>query len=212
MRLETGEESIHLVRDHSNTAMIAPVLETERLILRGHRIDDYGACAAMWGNLEVTRHISGKPSTPDEAWARLLRYAGHWALLGYGFWALEEKATGQFVGEVGFADHKRAIEPSLEGAPEIGWVLNPMVHGIGYATEAVRAAIAWGDVQLDSARTACMISPENASSMKVAAKCGYAEFARTTYRGNPTILFARPRQAPRPASHQPRSCPTPTNS
>jgi len=199
VKLDAGGGPRIVVRHHPNAAVTAPVLETERLILRGHEVTDFEACAAMWGNPEVTRHISGKPSTPDEAWARLLRHVGHWALLGYGFWALEEKASGRFVGEVGFADHKRGIEPSLAGTPEIGWVLGPALHGRGYATEAVRAAIAWGDAHLGSARTACMISPENASSMKVAAKCGYAEFARTTYRDNPTILFARPRQAPRPA-------------
>jgi RimJ/RimL family protein N-acetyltransferase len=198
VRLE-DEEPVFLVRHHPIAAMTASVLETERLVLRGHQASDFDACAAMWADPEVTRHISGKPSTAGETWARLLRYAGHWALLGYGFWALEEKATGRFVGEVGFADHKRPIEPSLEGLPEIGWVLSPALHGRGYATESVRAAIAWGDANLESARTACMISPENASSMKVAAKCGYAEFARTTYHDKPTILFARSRQAPRPA-------------
>ena len=41
------------------------------------------------------------PATREEAWARLLRYAGHWALLGYGFWLVEDRTTGSFVGEVG---------------------------------------------------------------------------------------------------------------
>lgn len=48
------------------------------------------------------------------------RYAGQWSLLGYGYWVVEDKRTGRFAGEVGFADFKRVIEPSLDGVPEIG--------------------------------------------------------------------------------------------
>ncbi|WP_230532516.1 GNAT family N-acetyltransferase [Microvirga roseola] len=168
-----------------------PVLETERLVLRSHRLADFPECAAMWGNPEVTQFIGGKPSTEEEVWSRLLRYAGHWAFLGYGYWAVEEKATGRFVGEVGFADFKRDIEPSLKDVPEIGWVLAPHGHGKGYATEAARAAVAWGESHFSTVRTACIIAPENAPSIRVAEKCGYREFRRTTYKGQPTIMFVR---------------------
>ena len=68
----------------------------------------------------------------------MLRYAGHWQWMGFGFWALEEKSTGAFAGELGFAEFKRELEPSIQGIPEIGWVLAPHAHGKGYATEAVR--------------------------------------------------------------------------
>src|ERR1700728_3292085 len=102
-----------------------PVLETERLRLRGHRLDDFTACAAMWADPVVTRHIGGKPFSEEESWSRLLRYAGHWALLGFGYWVVEEKATGNFAGEIGFANYKRNLEPKLEDMPEIGWVFTP---------------------------------------------------------------------------------------
>jgi RimJ/RimL family protein N-acetyltransferase len=122
-----------------------PVLETERLRLRAHRFEDFADCAAMWADPAVARFIGGKPLSEEEAWTKFLRYAGHWALLGFGYWAAEEKATGKFVGEVGFADYKRGIEPSLKGTPEVGWVLAPVFHGKGYATEAVRAVVGWSD-------------------------------------------------------------------
>jgi RimJ/RimL family protein N-acetyltransferase len=121
----------------------------------------------------------------------LLRYVGHWALLGFGYWAAEEKTTGNFVGEIGFADYKRDLEPSLKGVPEIGWVIASQAHGKGYATEAVRAAVAWSDAHFQSARTACIIAPENVASIHVATKCGYREFKRTTYKGQPTLMFVR---------------------
>lgn len=173
-----------------------PVIETERLRLRGHRPEDFADCAAMWADPVVTRYIGGKPLSEEEAWARLLRCVGHWAWLGFGYWVMEEKATGRFAGEMGFSDWKRDIEPSLKGVPELGWVLATRVHGKGYATEAVRAAIEWGDTNIRPThsalgRTVCIIHPEHVRSIRVAEKCGFREVQHTTYKGEPTVLFAR---------------------
>lgn len=66
----------------------APAIDTPRLALRAHTVDDFADCVALWANPDVTRHITGTPSTPEATWARLLRYAGHWTLLGYGYWAV----------------------------------------------------------------------------------------------------------------------------
>jgi len=120
---------------HIPTTAIPPI-DTERLTLRGHGLEDFTESAAMWADPEVTRHIGGKPFSAEEVWTRLLRY----------------------VGEVGFADYKRNIEPSLGGVPEIGWALASWARGKGFATEAVRAAVAWGAVHFGSARTVCLIT------------------------------------------------------
>jgi RimJ/RimL family protein N-acetyltransferase len=168
-----------------------PILETARLILRGHRLEDFAGCAALWADPIVTRHITGKPSTPEESWARLLRYVGHWTLHGYGFWVIEEKSTGAYIGEAGFADFKRQMEPLLGDTPEIGWVLSSASHGKGYATEAVQAVVAWGDAQWGQRPTVCIVAPENLASLHVARKCGYRERERGTYRGEPTLIFER---------------------
>ena len=167
-----------------------PVIETERLRLRGHRVEDLPGCAAMWGNPAVTRYIGGRPFTQEEVWARLLRYVGHWTLLGFGFWLIEEKATGRFVGEAGLAEFQREIEPAIR-VPEMGWVLVPEFHGKGYATEAVRAAAAWGDANLGGSRTVCIIHPENEASKRVAARCEYREMPPATYRGATTLMYER---------------------
>ncbi len=168
-----------------------PVLETERLQLRAHRLEDFAHSAAMWADARITEHIGGKPQSEEESWTRFLRYAGHWSVMGFGYWMVEEKASGNFLGEVGFADYKREIQPSLKGVPEIGWVLAVHAHGQGFATEAVRAAVAWGDEHFPAKRTACIIAPENLPSIRVAEKCGYREFQRTTYKGNPALMFER---------------------
>jgi RimJ/RimL family protein N-acetyltransferase len=168
------------------------VIVTERLRLRRQRLEDFPAALELWTDPVVTRYIGGRPSTEEEVWARLLRNVGHWELIGFGYWIVEDR-DGGLVGEVGFADHRRDLVPSLVGLPELGWVLVPRAHGRGYATEAARAALDWADASLGAERTACIIHPENAQSRRVAAKCGYVEVARTTYKGDPTIVYMRPR-------------------
>src|SRR4051794_10632439 len=121
-----------------------PTLSTERLRLVPPDLAAFAESAALWSDPQVTRHIGGRPSTPEEVWARLMRYVGHWSLLGYGYWCVREKVGGRFVGEVGFADWRRDLEPSFDGAPEAGWALTPAFHGRGYASEAVAAMLAWG--------------------------------------------------------------------
>ena len=169
----------------------APVIETQRTILRSHRLDDFDTYVAMWADPAVTRFIGGKPRTREESWMRFLRHAGLWSLLGYGFWAVEEKATGRFIGEAGFHDLKRDMAPSIEGIPEAGWALTSNAHGRGLASEVVRRVLAWGDETFGHARTVCIIDPENTGSLNVAAKCGYKEVLRTTYHDNATILLER---------------------
>jgi RimJ/RimL family protein N-acetyltransferase len=165
------------------------VLHTERLCLRGYRFDDFAACAAMWTDPQVTRYTTGRPLSEEEIWTRFLRAIGHWSLLGFGYWAVEEKATGSFVGELGFADLKRDPQPSLQGLPEMGWIFSSAVHGKGYASEAVRAALAWGKPRFAPKQAVCLISPENYPSIRLAANNGFREFQRTTYKGDPVILF-----------------------
>ena len=173
-------------------ASLVPVIETERLRLRGHTLADLDSSAAMWADPVVVRHLGGKPSTREEAWGRLQRYAGLWALIGYGYWLIEEKTTGRFVGEGGFADFKRGTSPPLT-EPEQGWALAAWAHGRGYGSEAVAAQMSWAERKFGrEAAFVCVIDVENAPSIRLAEKHGYREFARSTYRDAPTILFRRP--------------------
>jgi RimJ/RimL family protein N-acetyltransferase len=145
----------------------------------------------MWSDPVVTRFIGGKPSSEQQTWSRLLVYAGHWALMRFGYWAVEEKASREFIGEVGFADFKRDIDPLMRDVPELGWAFASRVHGRGYATEAVAAAVAWGDARFKSVRTVCLIHPENLASIRVAQKFGYREFERSLFNDRPTLFFER---------------------
>ncbi len=175
----------------SHSVHQVPVLETTRLLLRGYKLTDFTDYVSMWAAPQVYRYLSPRPMLEEEVWATLLRSVGHWALMGYGFWAVEEKATGRFIGAVGFADPKRDIKPASNGAPEIGWVLAAHAHGQGYATEAVEAALAWADMHFGPVRTVCIIHPKNEASLRVAHKFGYQEYHRTTYHDQPTVMLER---------------------
>jgi RimJ/RimL family protein N-acetyltransferase len=168
-----------------------PVILTDRLRLRAYSVDDLAATLAMRSDPAVTRFIGGAPSTEQQAWARIMNYAGQWALLGFGYWAVEEKESRRFIGELGFADFKRDIAPKMRDVPEIGWVLASEFHGKGYATEGVRAALAWADELLSSRRTVCMIENGNHASMRVAAKCGFTKFDQADYLGQPVAFLER---------------------
>lgn len=171
----------------------APVLETERLVLRAHEARDFEPGARMWSDPDVARFTGGTPSRRQDSWMRLLRYPGLWALLGYGYWAIEERASGQYAGEAGLADFKREMTPSIEGVPEAGWALAPAFHGKGYALEALTAILSWADAHLDAPRTCCIIDPGNRPSIKLAGKLGFGEPEPARFRGSETLLFYRDR-------------------
>jgi RimJ/RimL family protein N-acetyltransferase len=172
--------------------MAVPELYTARLRLRPHVAQDFDACCAMWADPAVTRFIGGKPSTPQQTWSRLLTYIGHWAAMGFGYWAIELKSTGRFIGEIGFADFHREIAPAMRNAPEFGFALASPAHGNGYCSEAVRAVLAWGDAYLPSKRTVCMVNPANAASLHIVQKFGYRIFERGSYSGSPVLFLERP--------------------
>jgi RimJ/RimL family protein N-acetyltransferase len=166
-----------------------PLIETERLRLRGHTLDDFPNTRTLWSDAAVVTYMGGNPRTLEECWTRFLRYLGHWSALGFGYWVVEEKETGEFVGEVGFGNFKRDMEPSLGAIPELGWVLTPAKHGQGYATEAAKAALQWGRKHFAANDFTCLIHPDHGASINVARKCGFKEECVGVYKGKPAIIF-----------------------
>ncbi|KKB08985.1 GNAT family N-acetyltransferase [Devosia chinhatensis] len=168
---------------------MVPVLDTERLVLRGHQTDDHAACSALWGHPDVTRYIGGRPSTPEEVWSRILRYSGHWQLLGFGYFAVIEKQSGQLIGEAGLADFRRDLDPGLD-VPEAGWVFDPAWQGRGLAQEAMKAVLAWAAAKAMD-RSACLIDPENAPSLALAARLGFGSTEKRACHGRTSLVLWR---------------------
>jgi len=175
----------------SPASLDIPVLETPRLILRGHRLEDYEAMVAIWTDPIVRKHFHNRPSTREDVWAQLLRHFGCWSALGYGMWAIEEKQSGEYVGTAGVFEVKRDVDPAVKDMPEAGWTLASRVHGRGYATEAMSAALAWIDERLGCPGLFCIITPGNVPSIRVAEKCGFSPFKETIYKGEATLVFVR---------------------
>lgn len=179
-------------------AFAMTILETERLVMRPPALADFPEIRATMSREDVTRHLGGKPLDEEDSWGRLLRQAGQWALHGFGTWTVRDR-HGAYVGQVGFLDVRRNMTPRLT-AVEVGWVLAPDHHGKGYATESMRAALAWGDEHFKTApldpllvrgRVECIIDTTNAPSIRVAQKLGFTLVGTGMYKGETVQMFRR---------------------
>lgn len=170
-----------------------PLVETARLLLRPLQSEDFAAFFAMMADPSSLAFSGRGPLTSDEAWTRFLRQSGHWNMLGYGQFAVFEKATGSFVGEVGFGDFRRGLGGDFDYCPEASWTLVSEARGKGYATEAARAAVEWLEQNRGTTRTVCIIHSRNRTSLRIAQKLGFKPFRYAEYRGYPAIFFKRSR-------------------
>src|ERR1700753_105126 len=102
--------------------MMVPTLTTDRLILRAYRLEDFPAFAAQRADPVVMKYMGkGDLLSGEEAWSKFQSIIGHWALMQYGSWAIEE--SGRYIGSIGFSDKKRPPDHPASGAPEMGWAL-----------------------------------------------------------------------------------------
>jgi RimJ/RimL family protein N-acetyltransferase len=169
----------------------APLLETERLLLRGFREDDLDEHAAILSDPVVMEHFDGQLFGREDSWRRLLGGVGLWCLQGTGLLAAERKSDGKLVGHVGLFDYHREMSPSIEGVPELGYIFAAEVHGQGIAREACDAMLGWADRTLEADETVAIISLGNTPSMKLAERLGYQRKPDGEYRGEAISLWRR---------------------
>ena len=144
-----------------------PELFTPRLRLRAFRPDDLDAWAAIVADPAVMRFIgNGGPVERDVAWRLMAFHLGEWALRGRGNWAVERRADGMLIGRVGF------LQPEGWPGEEMAWLFARPSWGQGYATEAVRAAVAHGRRWLGAGPLISLIRPDNAPSIRLAERVG----------------------------------------
>jgi [ribosomal protein S5]-alanine N-acetyltransferase len=170
-----------------------PTLETERLVLRPFREEDLDDYTAMMTSAPVRASLY-IPDTfgRDDAWQQIALWRGQWELRGTGQWALDEKATGAFVGRAGSHWPERAGWPGIE----IGWTLHPDHWGKGYATEAGAAAVEYVFAHHQVDEIYSVILPENAASGAVARRLGFEPWEERTlshFPAKPHMIWRRRR-------------------
>ena len=167
------------------------VLTSARLTLTPVSVDDYDDLCTLWGDAAFATAILPEAMNTEDVWFRLLRDIGQWQVRGYGSWSVRRTADGVYIGSVSVLDHRRLMTPAFD-APELGWGVAPPFQGQGLAFEAVSAALDWCDRSLNAPRTVCMIDPGNTPSLMLAARTGFRDYALTTYKTAPVLLFERP--------------------
>jgi len=168
-----------------------PVIETERLMLRTWRESDVASNTAMLGDRDAGRFITPdhRPITDElSGWRNAAIMAGHWALHGFGYFVVEEKSSGLFVGRVG-----PWCPPGWPGF-EVGWGIAREFRGKGYAVEATRAAIDWVFDNLAVDRIIHCIEPVNVASQRVARRLGASIEGESELFGHAVDLWATTRR------------------
>lgn len=144
-------------------------IETERLILRPFEVKDVEDHVAMMQDEKTASFLTpdGKPRGYGDEWRSAAMLIGHWEIRGFGFFSVEEKETGDWVGRVG------PWQPGGWPGLECGWSIASSHWGKGYAPEAAIAAVKWTfDRFPDLGRIISVIDPDNANSQAVAKKIG----------------------------------------
>jgi RimJ/RimL family protein N-acetyltransferase len=141
-----------------------PVIETARLRLRGPQPADLPHVIAFWAS-DRSRHMGG-PRDRVRAHDDYMAGFGSWFLAGYGYWAIEARDDGRFIGTLGVA------HPPHFPEPEMGWALLAGAEGRGFATEAGLAALGWCRANLTLASLVSYIDPDNRRSLRLAERLG----------------------------------------
>lgn len=165
--------------------IVPEMLETERLLLRQFKEEDWRDLHAYYASPVATQFTVGRALSEGETWRTLCSMIGHWQLRGYGPYAVEEKASGRVLGTVGF------WYPNDWPEPEIKWALAPAYWGQGFASEAARAVQKAGREHLPQTLIS-FIHAENLASARLAEALGAALERRMPFRGAQWLLYRHP--------------------
>ena len=149
--------------------MAAPTIQTERLSLRSFADADRAPFAAMNADPDVMRHFP-QPLDPAMSDALIDRILEAWEVRNLGLWAVERRVDAAFLGFVGLS--VPTFEAHFTPAVEVGWRLARDAWGYGYATEAARAALAYGFETLGLEEIVSFTTLDNVRSRRVMERLG----------------------------------------
>ncbi|NVJ66648.1 MAG: GNAT family N-acetyltransferase [Gammaproteobacteria bacterium] len=154
-------------REITNIQFEIPTLETTRLILREPRLSDFEPFAEIMSDTAFRQFLGkGEVLNREMAWRAYCSMIGHWVLRGFGFWALQHKDTGEYVGYVGI--HYPEDWPDIE----IGWGIVPKYQQGGYGYEAAQRVMQFGFEELELDYLISLIVQGNTASAALAQKLG----------------------------------------
>jgi RimJ/RimL family protein N-acetyltransferase len=160
-------------------------LETERLRLRQLRESDHEALTRNHADPELTRFLGG-PASPAESWKWLLSMLGHWSMRGFGYFAVDVKASGDLCGAVGLLRHFDWPET------ELGWRIFRTEQGHGYATEAAQCVRRYAYEALGLTTLVSYIKPENVASRRLAERLGARHETTIQLRDETAAVYRHP--------------------
>lgn len=169
---------------------MVPVLQGEKVRLRGFSWADFAAFSAMWQEPEVAQFIPFAPVSPTQSWARFNGNTYSWVRNGFGGWAVVDGSDG-FLGTVTFFRRAAGFGEDYDRAIQAGWVFAARGRGQGNAGEAVNLAHSWLDMQHFGGRSVCGMDPGHAASIRVATKTGYRLLRRDVDTSGPVQLMER---------------------
>jgi RimJ/RimL family protein N-acetyltransferase len=162
-----------------------PTIETERLVLRAPTMADFETFAAFFAT-ERSVYVGG-PIDRHEAWRAFAANLGQWHLKGHGMWAVEERATGRHVGQIGI------WHPEGWLAREVGWmILDPAAEGRGLAREAALAARGFAYGTFGWSEVFSVIDPGNVRSRALARRLGCTLDREAEWKGEPVEIWRHP--------------------
>lgn len=160
--------------------MPAPELHTDRLVLRGWTDPDRDAFARLNTDPVVMEHF---PTllTRQESDAFVDRIEAGFEQHGFGLWAVEVAATGEFIGFTGLSVPRFRAD-WMDGRPqqpvvEVGWRLERSAWGHGYASEAARAALGFGFDEPGLREIVSFTTVGNVQSLAVMERIGMTRLA-----------------------------------
>lgn len=160
-----------------------PRLHTERLTLREYRLDDFDLFADHLANSESSAHLGS--ADRQTAWRIFSSHAGLWVLHGAGWWALEDKQTGQLVGNIG------AFFREQSTVMELGWNTYRAFWGKGFASEAAAAVLNYAFEVRREPKVRALITSANESSRRVAERLGMTFEMETDIHGKAVNSYVR---------------------
>ena len=171
--------------NHAFTTSV-PHLQTERLTLREDRRADFDLFADHLMNPESSVHLGS--ADRQTAWRIFTSHAGLWLVHGAGWWAIEDKQTGQLVGSVG------AFFREQSTVMEMGWNTYRPFWGKGIANEAAAAVLKYVFEVRREPKVRALISSGNESSRRVAERLGMIYEMETELNGKVIGSYIRERK------------------